>query len=609
MRYVVRFFTRVTAVALMLGCVIAGGAVSFTAEAGAVTGPTFYVNSTNDGSSVTDCTTISNVDCGIDNAISAFNADTTPNDVDTIMFASSASPFESSDTAIDNTASGVTLAIVGNGPSATSVSGAASNPVFTNDGDTVTISNVAVDDGNSASANGGGIDNNGGTLTANDDNFSNDSVSGGQIGGAIYDFSGALTANDDTFTNDTAIDGSGGAIVSNGGTITANNDTFSNDAATNGSAGAIFVGGSSLTADDDTFSNDSASGGGNGGAIFSNGGGVSAINDTFVNDSASGVGDGGAIFYNGGSPLTVTDDTFSNDTANAGDGIFGNASGATVKNSIINVAGCGGPIADGGHNVESDNTCGFGSNDVVNSTSIDLSGALAANGSSGPETLAIGTDSSAFEAVPAASCTTATDERGDPRPGVTGQSSCDAGAFEYQFASPHTTQSQSITFGPLRSVIVGTAPFALLATATSGLTVTFTSDTTNVCTVTDATVTVLGTGTCSLSASQTGDADFSAAPSVTQSFTVTSSASLPGRPVIKATSPFKGRVRITLKTRASGATSYQCSVDGRAWSRLAGRGPFTLSRVAHALVSVRIRGVNASGSGRVSNTVRVKVRS
>jgi hypothetical protein len=95
--------------------------------------------------------------------------------------------------------------------------------------------------------------------------------------------------------------------------------------------------------------------------------------------------------------------------------------------------------------VESDDSCGFGSTDLVNNADINLATSLAANGSSGPETLAIGTSSSAFEEVPPANCTVTTDERGDPRPGVPGED-CDAGAFEYQPAP--TVSAVSPKSGP-----------------------------------------------------------------------------------------------------------------------------------------------------------------
>ena len=58
------------------------------------------------------------------------------------------------------------------------------------------------------------------------------------------------------------------------------------------------------------------------------------------------------------------------------------------------------------------------------------------------------------------------------------------------------------------------------ATATSGLTVAFTSLTTGVCTVAGSTVSFGGVGTCTVAADQAGNASFLPAPQVTQSFAV-----------------------------------------------------------------------------------------
>ena len=85
---------------------------------------------------------------------------------------------------------------------------------------------------------------------------------------------------------------------------------------------------------------------------------------------------------------------------------------------------------------------------------------------------------------------------------------------------PVGTTPQTITFGPLSGVTVGVAPFTVSATASSGLTPVFTSTTTGVCTVAGATVTVLATGTCSITASQPANATYAAATPVIQSFTV-----------------------------------------------------------------------------------------
>ena len=79
---------------------------------------------------------------------------------------------------------------------------------------------------------------------------------------------------------------------------------------------------------------------------------------------------------------------------------------------------------------------------------------------------------------------------------------------------------QAITFPPLADKTFGDSPFTVAATASSGLTVKLASQTTGVCTVAGSTVTLKGAGTCTLRASQAGNANYSAAPSVFRSFTV-----------------------------------------------------------------------------------------
>jgi hypothetical protein len=82
--------------------------------------------------------------------------------------------------------------------------------------------------------------------------------------------------------------------------------------------------------------------------------------------------------------------------------------------------------------------------------------------------------------------------------------------------------SQTITFGTLSNVTTSAAPFGISASASSGLAVSFASETNNVCTVSGSTVSIVtsSSGTCSIVASQQGNATFAPAPTVTQSFTV-----------------------------------------------------------------------------------------
>ncbi len=78
---------------------------------------------------------------------------------------------------------------------------------------------------------------------------------------------------------------------------------------------------------------------------------------------------------------------------------------------------------------------------------------------------------------------------------------------------------QTIAFNNPGAQTVGT-PLTLSATASSGLTVSFTSSTTSVCTVSGGTATFVTAGTCSITASQSGNGTYAVAAPVTQSFTV-----------------------------------------------------------------------------------------
>ena len=77
-----------------------------------------------------------------------------------------------------------------------------------------------------------------------------------------------------------------------------------------------------------------------------------------------------------------------------------------------------------------------------------------------------------------------------------------------------TLASQTITFGALTNQPLGTAPFAVSATASSGLTVSFASMTTPVCAVSGATVTLVRTGVCTIQATQTGNTIYAPAAPV-----------------------------------------------------------------------------------------------
>jgi hypothetical protein len=93
------------------------------------------------------------------------------------------------------------------------------------------------------------------------------------------------------------------------------------------------------------------------------------------------------------------------------------------------------------------------------------------------------------------------------------------GATAAQTAIVTVLTAQTITFANPGRQTVGT-PLTLSAMASSGLTVSFASTTTSVCTVSGTTATFIAAGTCSITASQAGNSTYAAATPVSQRFTV-----------------------------------------------------------------------------------------
>jgi mono/diheme cytochrome c family protein len=99
-----------------------------------------------------------------------------------------------------------------------------------------------------------------------------------------------------------------------------------------------------------------------------------------------------------------------------------------------------------------------------------------------------------------------------------------SGSVMQSFTLTVQKANQTIAFTGPASQAFSTAPITLSASATSGLTVTFASNTPSVCTVSGTTLTLVTVGTCSVTASQAGNADYNAANNVTQGFSVTQAA-------------------------------------------------------------------------------------
>lgn|GEM_PF-798496 len=93
-----------------------------------------------------------------------------------------------------------------------------------------------------------------------------------------------------------------------------------------------------------------------------------------------------------------------------------------------------------------------------------------------------------------------------------------SGRIEVTFHYTEHRVDQKITFDALANKYVGAPPFKVSATASSGLPVSFSA--LGSCTVSEDTVTLTGPGTCTITASQAGNADYYAARDVSRSFEV-----------------------------------------------------------------------------------------
>lgn len=136
--------------------------------------------------------------------------------------------------------------------------------------------------------------------------------------------------------------------------------------------------------------------------------------------------------------------------------------------------------------------------------------------------------------------------------------------------------AQTITFLGIPNVSAGSGAFSIGAVATSGLAVSFTSNSTAVCTVAGSIVTPLTAGTCSITANQSGNANYTAAAPVTQTFTVTV-------PVTITSSTFP----VGVVNQTYGATSLAATggSGGFSWAIIAGSLPPGLSLAPTGLLS------------------------
>ena len=154
----------------------------------------------------------------------------------------------------------------------------------------------------------------------------------------------------------------------------------------------------------------------------------------------------------------------------------------------------------------------------------------------------------------------------------------------------------------------GTFAVNPLATATSGLTPTYSSTTPGICTVNVTTVTMLTAGTCIIAANQSGDANYNAAPQVTQSVAI--AATLPGAPTIGIATAGNTQASIAFapptNNGGSPITGYTATCNPLAVVGSNSVSPVTVSGLINDTpYTCFVRAINAVGTGAVSGNAAV----
>jgi len=355
------------------------------------------------------------------------------------------------------------LTLTGPGADQLAISGNHARRILMVNSGRVTISGITFRDGDASSSgsSGGGIYNVYGDLTLQEvvvthnraGGKSSTSSNGGQAtGGGIYN-SGTLTITHSTISNNTAQGGSTSAEGYSGGT---------------GRGGGIYSH-NALILINSTLSGNLALGGeatgttgtggwGEGGGLMRGNGDVTLSNATISNNTATGGsgatangnGDGGGIYALTSVTLSACTLT-ANSATNQGGGLYGyvvTGNGPSIQNTLIggNEAPTGPDIRyyiqSLGYNLIEDTSDGTLEGDLTGNRSGDPHlGPLADNGGK-TQTHALLAGSPAIDAIPAVSCTVATDQRGVTRPQLAG-GACDIGAYEVD--TPLLALTKSVT--------------------------------------------------------------------------------------------------------------------------------------------------------------------
>ena len=390
---------------------------------------------------------------------------------------------------------------------------------------------------NTAQTSGGGASLARGTLT--DCSFTNNTATTGIGGGAFFGGIAMLTRCN--FTSNTSATHGGGAALFNAATMTG--CTFMSNTSTTGNGGGVIVS-SDATLKACAFTSNTAEAGG--GARFST---VATLTNCVFASNTATTSNGGGMYLNDGG--TVTNTTIYNNTATAlGGGIYAeyNRGGSfNLRNSLLisNMAAA----ADSGSQVYVNNA------DTANDR-VSLQHNLIAGGSNPmgtnqgvvyvmPEatTIAQANTVDTSDAAVVFASTTSTEENflrlkeGSPAVNA-GNNDYVNNAITTDLAGVARIQGRTVDLGAYESDIKGmqTIEFmmdstgvagtelALTATASSGLSVSYASSNPAAAVVDtmggSATLRLIAEGTATITASQSGNEDYLAAPNVTQTIVV-----------------------------------------------------------------------------------------
>ncbi len=164
--------------------------------------------------------------------------------------------------------------------------------------------------------------------------------------------------------------------------------------------------------------------------------------------------------------------------------------------------------------------------------------------------------------------------------------------------------AQTLSFTSPGAKAMSSTPFALNVTASSRLTPTVVSTTTSICSVDGLNLTMLGIGTCTLRASQAGNASYAAATDVSVSFSISKGNQAPlsitsvtggyGSPITLTTSGGSGSGAVTFVVNSQGATG--CSLTSASSTDLQFTAPGTCTVTATKALDSNFNVVSSSST-------------